>query len=288
MKKIFFAVLLLAISLPAAAQAPSWEPVEKILGKKGMVRENMFKVTYPRTDLDVKIGDVKVDPRVALTSWIAFRTNQKAVMMGDLVLKADEIMPVVQKMMSEKIEVTALHNHLMGTSIPVMYLHFTAAGDPVKLATSMKTVLGVTGTPLTEAARPPETIPALFSVVQYYLGAGKQQGSVLKYDFPRNHTIFEDDMEVPGFLGTATSFNFQSANDKVAATGDFVLTANEVNQVIKALTDSNITVTAVHNHMLTESPRLFYLHFWGYDKPEAVAGGLRAALEKVNIRRQNQ
>ncbi len=96
-------------------------------------------------------------------------------------------------------------------------------------------------------------------------------------------------MDIPGFLGTATSLNFQPANDKVAATGDFVLTANEVNQVIKALVDSNITVTAVHNHMLTETPRLFYLHFWAYDKPEAVAGGLRAALDKINIKRvQNQ
>ncbi len=288
MEKILFVILMVVAALPAAAQPNSWEPIEKILGKKGTTRENMFKVTYPRTDLDVKIGEVAVDPRVGLTSWIAFRTNQTTVMMGDLVLKADEVMPVVKKMTAEKIEVTALHNHLMGTSIPAMYLHFTAKGDAVKLATSMKAVLSLTGTPLTEAARPPETIPAAFSTVQYYLGPGKEQGGVLKYDFPRNHSIFENDMEVPGFLGTATSFNFQAAGDKAAATGDFVLTANEVNPVIKALADNNITITAVHNHMLTESPRLFYLHFWGYDKPEAVAGGLRAALDKINIRRQNQ
>lgn len=289
MKKILFIILLSALALPAAAQPTFWEPVEKILGKKGMARENMFKVTYPRTDLDVKIGDVTIDPRVGLTSWIAFRTNQKTVVTGDLVLKADEVMRVIQKMMTEKIEVTALHNHLTGTSMPVMYLHFTGMGDAVKLAASMKAVLAVTGTPPAAAARPPETIPPVFSVVQYFLGPGKQQGSVLKYDFSRNHTILENDVEVPGFLGTATSLNFQAANDKVAATGDFVLTANEVNPVITALTESNIAVTAVHNHMLTEVPRMFYLHFWGYDRPEAVAGGLRAALEKINIKRaQNQ
>ncbi len=286
MKKILFIILVSAIALPAAAQPPSWDLVENILGKKGTIQENMLKVAYPRTDLDVKVGDVTVDARVGLTSWIAFRSNQKTMMMGDLVLKADEVMPVVKKMLSEKIEVTALHNHLLGTSIPVMYLHFTAEGDPAKLAASIKAVLGLTGTPPAEAVRPPETIPPAFSAVQYYLGSGKQQGSVLKYEFPRNQTIIENDMDVPGFLGTATSFNFQAANGKIAATGDFVLTANEVNPVIKTLTDNNITVTAVHNHMLTEAPRLFYLHFWGYDKPDAVSGGLRAALDKINIRRQ--
>lgn len=288
MKKTFFIIFLLAIAFPAPSQQPAWDTVGKILGKKGTVQGDMFKVTYPRTDMDVKIGDVQVDPRVGLTSWIAFQANQQTVVMGDLVLKVEEVMPVLKKLIAEKIEVTALHNHLMGTSTPVMYLHFTGSGDPLKLADSVKAALSVTGTPLAAAARPPETIPPEFSIVQYYLGAGKQDGSVLKYDFPRNQTIFENDREIPGFMGTSTSLNFQASGGKVGATGDFVLTANEVYPVIKALTDSNITVTAVHNHMLAENPRLFFVHFWGYDAPQSAAGGIRAALEKVNVRRQSE
>jgi hypothetical protein len=288
MKRFFLIIFLLSLlATPALSQKTSWESVEKILGRKGTVQGDMFKAAYPRTDLDVKIGDVSVDPRVGLTSWIAFRSNQKTVVMGDLVLKADEVGPVVKKLAAEKIDITGLHNHLMNTSTPVMYLHFSGSGDADALAASLKSVLAQTGTPLAAETRPPETVPEEFSVVQYFLGQGKQAGSVLQYEYPRNQTITENDMEIPGFLGTATSLNFQAADGKVAATGDFVLTANEVNPVIKTLTDNNISVTAVHNHMLRENPRLFYLHFWAYDSPQAVANGLRSALDNVNVRKQN-
>ena len=287
MKKVILIIFLSAFAQPVPAQTP-WEQVSSVLGKKGTVQGDMFKLTYPRTDLDVRIGNVPVDPRIGLTSWIGFRQDRQTTVMGDLVLKASEVQAVMKRLGAERIQITALHNHLMATSVPIMYLHFEGTGEAVKLAASLKAALSETGTPLTGSSRPPETMPAELSVIQYFLGPGKQQGSVLKYEYPRNGTIMENDLDIPGFLGTATSLNFSVFEGKIAATGDFVLTADEVNPVIKALTDANIAVTAVHNHMLHETPRLFFLHFWAYDTPETVGTGLRSGLDKANVARQSQ
>lgn len=285
MKKFFLIIFLCAAALPAPSQQPSWETVRKILGRNGTTHGDMFKVTYPRTDLVVKIGDVQIDPRVGLTSWAGFMANGQGMVAGDLVLKAGEVTPVVKALLAEKMEITALHNHLMGTSVPVMLLHFTGSGDIARLAASLKAVLSATGTPVAEAVRPPETVPPEFAVVQYFLGSGEQPGAVLKYNFPRNQTIIMNDRDFPGFMGTDTTLNFQAGNGKVAATGEFVVTADEVNAVIRSLAEKGITVTAVGNNLLGETPRLFFLRFWGYGPPEIIANALRTALEKVNIRR---
>jgi Domain of Unknown Function (DUF1259) len=101
--------------------------------------------------------------------------------------------------------------------------------------------------------------------------------------FPRKEKISEKGMEVPPYLGMATGINLQMVGSKAATTGDFVLIGSEVNPVVKALVNHGIAVTAIHSHMLFESPRLFFLHFWGYDTPEKLASGLKAALDKINL-----
>lgn len=288
MKKYFFIVFALLSIAPVYAQQPDWSDIEKILGRKGVIHGDMFKIAFPRTDLEVKVREVQVDPRIGLTSWMTFRANQETTVMGGLVLTVEEVAPVIKKLMAEGIRITSLHNHLMGTSRPIMELHFKGSGSTEKLAVSMKEALSATATPLADAPRPPETIPPEFAIVQYFLNPGKQQGSVLRYDLARNHAIIENGMEITGLMGTYTTLGFQALNGKVAATGDFVLTANEVNPVIKALAEHSIMVTGLDNHMLAETPRLFFLHFWAYDAPEKVANGLKAALDKANIRRQTE
>ena len=91
-------------------------------------------------------------------------------------------------------------------------------------------------------------------------------------------------MEIPPAMGAATAINFQPTEDgKAAITGDFVMTASEVNPVIGALREHEIQVMALHNHMLLEEPRLFFMHFWANDDPVKLARGLRAALDQMNI-----
>jgi hypothetical protein len=248
----------------------------------------MFKVTFPRSDLAVRVGEVPVEAGLALTSWIGFKgMGKEAMMMGDLVLLETEVAPVTTKLTAAGVKLTALHNHLIGAAPAVMYLHFGAEGNPEKLAAAMRAALGVTGTPMGVPA--PSASPANqadWARVEAILGkSGAKKGNLLQLGFPRKEKIMERGMEIPPFLGVASAINLQMAGTKAAATGDFVLVGSEVNPVVKALLDHGIAVTAVHSHMLFETPRLFFLHFWGYDEPERLATGLRAALDKINLAR---
>jgi hypothetical protein len=137
-------------------------------------------------------------------------------------------------------------------------------------------------------AAPPAASPAAsafdWSKVQDALRIkGNDRGGVLQFGVPRKEKITTDDgTEVPAFMGTATAINFQPTSKGVAITGDFVLTANEVNPVIRKLRKAGIQITALHSHMLDESPRLFFMHFWANDEQVKLARGLRAALEQTN------
>jgi hypothetical protein len=285
--KKFVSILIIILSFSvAAAQESDHRDVEQIFGMKATLQGNVFKVTFPRSDLKVTIGKVKVEAALALTSWAGFdMTSGFATVMGDLVLTADEVLPVVKKLEERGITITALHNHLIGTSRELMYLHFSGSGEPSKLAEAIKYALSATSTPMrAEASSPSKTGPD-WSEVENIIGYhGMKKGKFLQLSIPRKEKITEKGMEVPPSMGTAIAINFQAVGEKAATSGDFVLLADEVNPVIKAITESGITVTAVHSHMITEEPRIFFLHFWGYDRPINLAKGLRAALDKVNVK----
>ncbi|HEY6008084.1 MAG TPA: DUF1259 domain-containing protein [Geobacteraceae bacterium] len=286
MARIAFVTLLLIGSLVAASPPPAdWQVVEQVLSRKGTGEKDMLKVTFPRSDLSVRVGDVSVEPGLALTSWLGFKgMGEQAMMMGDLVLLEKEVAPVMTRLVAQGIEITALHNHLLNTSPVVMYLHFSGTGDSKRLAEAMRSALALTGTPLdTPKPATPLATAIDWRAVETVLGrTGQKKGNLFQVSFPRKEMIEEHGMVVPPFLGMATGINLQMVGRKAATTGDFVLTGSEVNPVIKALVDNGIAVTAVHSHMLFESPRLFFLHFWGYDEPERLARGLKAALDKTN------
>ena len=284
-KLLFSAILFFAICL-CRAQVDS-TGLNNIFGKKGTVQGMVYRITYPRSDLKVTIGDFKVSPGLALTSWIGilFMGNE-SMMMGDLVMMDSEESAVVSKLISAGLTITAIHNHLTNEQPAIKYIHFSGSGDPLKLAASIKSVLAITGTPLSAAASSQTTASPDWSRVEAILGkSGKHNGMLLQYSFPRNEKLMEGGMEMPPSMGMATGINFQMDNTKAGITGDFVLLASEVNPVIKALTENGIVVTAVHNHMLYDDPRLFMLHFWGVNDPEKLAVGLKSALDKTNSKR---
>lgn len=284
MKKLIFTLSLLLIAGVSIAQQNDWSEVEKVLGKKGNVQDGVFKITFPRSDLKVKVSDFSVAPGLALTSWIGFmKMGNQTMMMGDLVLLDKEVAPVISKLVAENLEMTALHNHLVNEAPAVKYIHFSGNGNATKLSEEIEAVLVITGTPLTS---PQTQIPAVnpdWSKVEAILGSkGKQNGNLLQYSFPRNEKLTENGMKIPAYMGMATGINFQMDSSKAAITGDFVLLADEVNPVVKALTENGIAVTAIHNHMLFDNPRLFMLHFWAVSDPEKLAKGLKVALDKTN------
>jgi Domain of Unknown Function (DUF1259) len=255
-----------------------------VFGKKGTVQGNVFRITYPRSDLDVTINQFHVAPGLALTSWIGILSmGNESMMMGDLVLLDTEEAAAVSNLVASGLSITAIHNHLTNEQPAIKYIHFSGKGDAVQLATSIRAVLAETGTPLLAPAPATQTASPDWSKVEDILGKnGRKNGQLLLYSFPRNEKLMESGMAMPPAMGMATGINLQMEGTNVATTGDFVLLAEEVNPVVKALTDNGIVVTAIHNHMLFDDPRLFMMHFWAVGDPVKVAKGLKAALDKTS------
>lgn len=294
MKTIFSLLFTLLSVCYSPAQQPDWSNVENVFGKKGAVQDGVFKITFPRYDLTIKIGDFTVAPGLALTTWIGFINatdnsmdmDNKTMMMGDLVLPDTEVQTVLSKITSSNLEVTAIHNHIMNEKPTVKYIHFSGKGDALNLAKSILSVLQVTGTPLKAPANTGQMTNPDWSKVEAILGTtGKHNGNLLQYTFPRLEKLTESNMELPPYMGMGIAVNFQMSGDKAAITGDFVLMADEVNPVLKTLIQNGIAVTALHNHMLYDNPRLFMMHFWAVDDPEKLAKGLKAALDKTNSKK---
>jgi hypothetical protein len=289
----------LALSSTGATAADNdWQRVGEALGKPGQeMPGGVYRVGLPRTDLHVKLDGVDIKPGLALGSWVAFEKmgEQNGMVMGDLVLTQDEVNPVMKSLEDGGIEITALHNHLLRNEPFTMYMHVLGHGDPVKLAATLHEALSLSKTPLGGAAASGSSQPAAATqqpglgfdtaVIDRVLGRkGKANGGVYAISVPRAGLVKDGGMDVPEAMGSAIGINFQgTGGGKVATTGDFVLTAQEVNPVIKALRENGIEVTAIHNHMLDDQPRLFFMHFWANDDAEKVAKGLKAALDKVDV-----
>jgi Domain of Unknown Function (DUF1259) len=281
----FFAIAMLLSGFVRAADSP-WQDVARVFGQDGKsLPGDVQKYSWPRADLHVAIGTVPVAPALALGSWAAFKSEgSQAMTMGDLVLLGSEVNPVLRELQAGGFEILAIHNHLIGETPRVLYLHFMGKGEPAALAKTLRAALAKTKTPLKAGppAQPTAAQSRLFDALQSALGRkGTMAGAVLQIGAPRADPIRDGEMEVPASMGMSESINVQASGNEVATTGDFVLIADEVNPVIHELETHGIEVTALHSHMLRETPRLFFMHFWGIGSPEKVGEGLKAALAKV-------
>lgn len=267
--------------------AATVQGLNHILGRSGTLKEGVYKVAFPRSDLKVRVDGVEIKPGLALGSWAAFKTaGEHTMLMGDLVLLENEINPVLSRLEANGIEVSALHNHVLHETPQVMYLHIMGHGDPQQLARGLKDALALSATPLGKPAAAQESKAGNghWQRIEAVLGRkGTEKGGVLQFSVPRQEKIsMADGSVIPPFMGTATAINFQKSPKGVATTGDFVLVAREVNPVIRALRKAGMQVTALHSHMLDDKPRLFFMHFWGNGDPAKLAGGLREALKQTN------
>jgi uncharacterized protein DUF1259 len=290
--------LVLIAGMPTATRAadPDWKAVEQALGKAGQVQPgDVFRVGMPRTDLNVTVKGVPVKAGFALGSYAAFKqVGDHAMVMGDLVLLDAEVPAVMSGLFANGLDVTAVHNHLNDMSPHVMYMHYEGRGDAVQLAKGLRTALSASATPLASGpapspAAPTASGPALDSKqIEQVLGRQGRDvgGGVFQVTAPRAETITEMGHPLLPAMGVVTVMNFQPTGDgRAAITGDFVLVDQEVNPVARALRQHGIEVTAIHNHGLFDTPRLFYMHFWANDDPAKLAQGLKAALDLTNSRR---
>ena len=276
-----------AANAPVNAQEIDWQKVDAAIGRSGAVTGDVHRYGFPRSDLQVTVDGVTIRPSLALGGWAAFKpAHGGAMVMGGLVLLDTEITPVMTKLLENGIEITAIHNHVLRGNPATYYMHIGGHGDPVKLATAIRAGLAESKTPL--AAPTPGTPPAIdldTAQLDQIIGAkGTNNGGVYAFGVPRRDPITENGMQVapPGPMGLATAINFQpTGGGKAAITGDYVLAATEVDPVVKTLRANGIEVTAIHSHMVSEQPRLIFLHFWANDDALKLAKGLRAALDKT-------
>jgi Domain of Unknown Function (DUF1259) len=268
-------------------QQVNWKLVEKAMGKSGVMKPGeVFYISLPRSDLKVTVKGIPIQTGLALGGWTAFKQmDNQTMVMGDLVLTENEIQPVMNQLFHQGIQVSALHNHLLGESPRIMYLHIEGHGNPVQLAKAIRSALKLTKIPWNDKLPDDSHV---FSIDKQKLDKifrhkGTVSGGVYHMGIPRLEKIMENGMEIPPAMGVSTLINFQpTKNGTAAITGDFVLTAEEVNPVARTLRKHGIEVTALHNHMLTENPRLFFMHFWANDDPIKLAKALREAIDKTH------
>lgn len=269
-----------------SAPASDWKDIDAAMGRAGQDQpDGAHKYGLPRGDMNVTVNGVQVKAGLALGSWVAFKHSGKTdIAMGDLVLAEDEVGPVMEELQSGGIEITALHNHLIGESPRVMYMHIHGMGKAATMAKAIHEAVAKTKTPEPKPPAQPGDLGIDTKQIDQILGhAGKNNGGIYQVGVPRAEHITEGGVAIPNSMGLATGLNFQpTGGGKAAITGDFVLLGKEVNPVIKALHQNGIAVTALHSHMLEEQPRLFFMHFWANDDAVKLAKGLRAALDQTN------
>jgi hypothetical protein len=280
----------LLLSQAARADAIDWKKVDAALGKTATVSGEVHRYGLPRSDLHVTLDGVAIKPALALGGWVAFAPMQgEAMLMGDLVLLDTEITPVMTKLLDSGLDISAIHNHVLRASPATFYMHVAGHGDPEKMATAIRAALSsASKTPFDPPATTATAAPAIdldTAGIDAAMGAkGTANGGVYQYGIQRRDPAKEGGMQVNAALGGANAINFQpTGGGKAAITGDFLVTGNEVNPLIRTLRAGDIEVTAIHSHMLAEEPRMFFVHFWANDDALKLARNVRAALDKTAV-----
>src|ERR1700682_5177822 len=284
-------MLVAAMAFPALAKAADidWKKVAAAVGKTAAVSGEVHRYGLPRSDLHVTLDGVTIKSALALGGWVAFAPmHGEAMVMGDLVLSETEITPVMTKLLEGGLDITAIDNHILRASPATFYMHVGGHGDPEKRRAVIRSPLSASKTPFDPpptTAGPAPTVDLDTAKLDEIMGVkGTTNGGVYQFGVPRRDPVMESGMQVNGPLGGANAINFQpTGNGKAAITGDFLVTGNEVNPLIRALRAGDIEVTAIHSHMLDEQPRMFFIHFWANDDAAKLARGVRTALETTAL-----
>jgi hypothetical protein len=262
--------------------------IEQVTGMKGTEKNGEYKITVPQNDLHVTVDGFKIIPPMGLGSWAAFTSCGDSVMvMGDIIVTEKDLRPVQQEVIKQGFAITAIHNHFLRNSPNVMYMHIDRSGDVTALATGVKGIFEkvkeVRGKdPKAEKA---DSVSSSLNISQLdsIIGSkGESSKGVYKYTIGRPDVqLKEHGIPISTFMGFNTWAAWQGTPSKAAVAGDFTMLENEVEPVIRALVENGIEVVAVHNHMVHEQPRIYFLHYWGVGNAEQLARGLRKALDQT-------
>jgi len=285
LRELFIPLCLIIGMIPALSSAQTtgdFHDVEQILGVTGQMQEGAFVTSFPRSDIKVTIHGESVSTAFGFGSWTAWKNMGKETMvMGDLVLLEKEINPVISALAEADINVTALHNHFLGEKPRVMYMHIHGLGQMGALARGIRKALDKTATPRSHPVAT-NTFPALDTrKIEEIIGHSGHAGSgIFKITVGRPGVKIHG-IELTSSMGLNSWVAFIGTNERSHVAGDIAMVANEVNPVIRALRKHGIRILAVHNHMLDEEPRIFFLHYWGTGKPENLARAFHDALKQL-------
>lgn len=262
--------------------------IEQITGLQGMLQDGEYKIAVPQNDLNVSVDGFRIIPPMGLTTWAAFTpTPDGGMVMGDFVVLEDEVGPVQQTLINGGLTVSALHNHFVRDEPGVMFIHIYGMGQVETLAAGVRATLDKVKELRTakklQAQSASVTTDFDPATIDEVLGtSGRMNAGVYKVTIGRpDVTLMDHGVRVSTFAGFNTWMAFQGTSDKAAVAGDFVMLADEVAPVIEALAGQNIEVVAVHNHMVHDTPRVFFLHFWGVGPVDVLARGLKAGLAQT-------
>jgi hypothetical protein len=286
------------LASPAIAQEmpPDYQAVLKQLGRSGDFKANVLKVNVPRADLKVTISGRPVPTPLGFGGWIALTKGDGGmdVMMGDLVLTEDEVNPVMSALLDQGLEVTALHNHFFWESPRIFYMHVHGHGQAATLASQVKPALDLIGkgsAAPTAASTPaaPATAPAaaaspgqmntaaLAKIVGH---EGEQTGPVYKITIGRADVdVREMGAVINARMGLNTWAAFAGTDQDAVVAGDVAMLGDEVTPVLKALRANGLDVVAIHHHMVSTQPAIYFLHYWGKGPADKLASGVKAAVD---------
>jgi hypothetical protein len=271
--------------------------IERIMGMKGKFNKGEYKVTIPQNDLNVMVDDFKIIPAMGLSTWIAFTPAKNGVMfMGDIVITETDLKPVQQEIIKQGLTSTAIHNHFIRNHPNIMFMHMGGSGSTEVMAQKAKAVLDkvkeVRGDDPSKGTASSEAVTNSIDtkMLDGILGTkGEMTKGVYKYTIGRPDVkLMEHGVAVSTFLGFNTWAAFQGTPEKAAVAGDFTMLENEVEPVLKALIENGIEVVALHNHMVHEQPRIFFLHYWGIGSAEQLVKGLKAAIDQTGKKQQDK
>jgi hypothetical protein len=262
--------------------------IESVLGMKGTEKNGEYKVTVPQNDLYIVVDSFKIIPPMGLGSWTAFTPTSDGVMiMGDIVVTETDLKAVQKEVIKQGLTVTAIHNHFVRDKPHVMYMHIGGMGTEEQLANAVKAVFAkvaeVRGKNPADGNKEEVQNTLDSAALNKMLGSkGELSRGVLKHTIGRPDVDLKDHKaSVTSFAGFNTWAAWQGTPEHAAVAGDFAMLEEEVAPVIKALVDNGIEVVAVHNHMVHEEPRIFFLHYWGVGPADKLAQALRAALDQT-------
>ena len=281
---------LLALSILAATPALDTAKIDALTNLKGSLdaASGTYKVTLPRGDLGVTVDGVKLPPAMGIACWAAFHAAGKQTMvMGDLVLTEDQVNPVMSEALDDGLEVTALHNHFLGDSPRVMFMHVggTGATDALagaigKVFAKIQSTAGGKGETHAPLAIDPAKSTLDGKKIETALGhKGDLAGGVYKVVIGRSAKVDGHEMGAP--MGVNTWAAFAGSDEQAVVDGDIAMHEAELQGVLKALRAAKIDVVAIHHHMIGEEPRTIFLHYWGVGRAEDLAKGLASALAKT-------